>query len=76
LGSVVLGVLKVQVVFAVLEELRCSNVHANFDFASVASFCDCLLEKSKSFIVVLDAGSETTFISDVGCVQAVLLLDD
>jgi len=38
-------ILEVQVIFLFLAELRCSNIHANVNLASVTSFLNCLLQQ-------------------------------
>jgi hypothetical protein len=66
LGSIGVGVLKVQVVFAILVKLGCSDIHGNLDFSSVASRLDGNFEKLKTFLVILDVGSETTLVTNIG----------
>ena len=77
LGGIGLGVLEVKIVLAtVLEELGSSDIHADLDLAFVAGKLDGLHDELKSLLVVEDVGSESTFVTDVGSVLAVLLLDD
>jgi hypothetical protein len=68
--------LEVKVVLAVLEELRSGNVHANLDFAGVASLVDGGNQEIQTFTWVANVGCETSLITDVGGVHAVFLLDD
>ena len=74
--SLDLSLLKVQIVLSVLEELGGGDVHADFDFAGVASHGDGISDQLKTFLVILNVGCENTFITNSGGVQAELGLND
>ena len=76
LGAVVVGLLEVEVVELVLEELRSSDIHAKEDLALVAGLLDGLHNEVETLKVGENVGSETTLITDVGGVLTVLGLDD
>lgn len=75
-SGVRVGVLKVKVVFAILVEFRGGAVHADLNLAGVTSLLDGSDEQLETFLVVLDVGGETTFVTDVGGILTVLVLDD
>merc|ERR1712168_863232 len=68
-------VFEVQVIFSILEKLRSSYVHSNFDFASVSGFFNSIFTKLDSFCIILEVRCEATFISNSSSVQPVLCLD-
>ena len=76
LGAVVVGLLEVEIVELVLEELRSSDIHAKEDLALVAGLLDGLHNEVETLKVGENVGSETTLITDVGGVLTVLGLDD
>mmetsp|Transcript_22761 Transcript_22761/g.35650 ORF Transcript_22761/g.35650 Transcript_22761/m.35650 type:complete len:325 (-) Transcript_22761:275-1249(-) len=74
-GGVSVGVLEVKVVLAILVELRGGDVHADLDLAGVSSLLDGLDQEVQALLVLLDIGGETTLVTNVAGIHAVLLLD-
>merc|ERR1712168_1681762 len=68
-------VFEVQVIFSILEKLRSSYIHANFDFSSVSGLFNGIFAKFNSFCIILEVWCETTFISYSSSVQPVFCLD-
>lgn len=68
--------LKVKVVLAVLEEFRGSNVKTDLDLASVTGLLDSLGKEFERLLSTRDIGGKTTFVTDVGGVNTVLLGND
>lgn len=76
LGLVRVGVLEVEIVLAVVEELGGSNIHTNLDLVSVTGLGNGSLQELKTLGVVLNVGGESTLVTDVGGILTVLGLDD
>ena len=70
-----LGILEIQVIFAVLKELAGGDVHPDEDLALVAGLLDGLHQQLQRLAVVLEVGGEAALVTDSGSVKAVLLLD-
>lgn len=68
--------LEVKVVLALLEELRGSNVKTDLDLASVTGLLDSLSKEVERLLSTRDIGGKTTFVTDIGGVNTVLLGDD
>jgi hypothetical protein len=66
-------VLEVQIVLAVLEELRRGDVEGYFDFAFITGFFDGLGQKLKGFLSTRDVGSKTTLVSDIDSYSTCIL---
>lgn len=65
-----------EVVLAVLVELGRGDVETDLDLASVAGVLDGLGEEVERLLGALNIRGESTLVTDVGGVDAVLLLDD
>jgi hypothetical protein len=65
-----------KVVLSVLVELGGSNVKTDLDLAGVTSLVDSLSEDLKGLLSTSNVGGESSLVSDVGSVNAVLLLDN
>ncbi|TMW49879.1 hypothetical protein DOY81_005060 [Sarcophaga bullata] len=76
LGFVAVGVLEIQIVGTILEEFRCGNIHADFNLAGVTAQSDGIDDKTQGFLVGLNVGCKTTFITDSGSIQTEFILDD
>ena len=76
LGGIRVSRLEVEIVLAILVELGGSDIHADLDLVGVTGVGDSGLQELKTLSVVLNVGSESTLISDVGGILTVLLLDD
>ncbi|GMT15290.1 hypothetical protein PFISCL1PPCAC_6587, partial [Pristionchus fissidentatus] len=75
LGRIGGGVLEVEIVLALLVELRGGNVHTDRDLSSVASLGDGSIQQVESLLVVLNVGGESSLISDGSRVKTVSLVD-
>ena len=76
-GTVVTFGLEVEIVALVFgQEFRRRDVHTDLHLAGVASLFDRFNEEVETFLVVLNVRRETTFVTDVARILAVLLLDD
>ena len=69
-GPVVVLGLEVQVVLAVLEELRGGHVHADLDLARVARDLDRLVDEVEPLLVGADVGGKAALVADVAGVLA------
>jgi hypothetical protein len=76
LGLVRVRVLEIKIVLVILEEFRGSDIHTNLDLTSVTSLLNGFNKEIKTFLILLDVGSETTFITNVGSIETILGLDD
>ena len=65
LGPVVVLGLEVEVVLAVLEELRGRDVHADLDLAREAGRLDRLVDEVEALLVRADVGREAALVADV-----------
>eukprot|EP00045_Choanoeca_perplexa_P018631 m.293218 g.293218 ORF g.293218 m.293218 type:complete len:339 (+) comp19454_c0_seq1:41-1057(+) len=68
--------LEIQVVLAILAELRGSAIHGNLDLAGVASLFNGSNKEIQPFFVVLNGRSKASFVSNIASILAVLRLDD
>jgi hypothetical protein len=76
LGFIRVGVLEIKIVLAILVEFGSSTIHTNLDLTSVTSLFNSLDQKFKTFFILLNVRSETTFITNVGSIKTVLGLND
>ena len=49
------------------QHTRSCNIHSDFHFVSVSSFCDGFFQQFQAFTVVLDVWCKTTFIANIRC---------
>jgi len=70
LGGVRVGVLKVQIVLAVLVKLGRGNIESDLNLALVSGLLDSLRQEFQGFISSRDVGGEATFITDVDSLKA------
>ena len=62
------GVLKVQVVFAILVKFGGSDIQGNLDLSLIAGFLDSLGQKLERFVSARNVGSEATLVTNIdGC---------
>ena len=62
------GVLEVQIVFALLVKFRGSDIQSNLDLALIAGFLDSLGQEFERFFSTRNVGSEATLVTDIdGC---------
>ena len=64
-GGVGVRVLEVEVVLALLVELRRSDIECDLDLALIASLLDSLGEELEGFLSTRDVGCETTLVTNV-----------
>lgn len=68
LARIGVGVLEIEVVFAIFVELGRRDVECDLDLALVAGFLDGFLEELERFLSARNVGCETTLVTDVdGC---------
>jgi hypothetical protein len=65
LGWIRVGVLEVEIVFAVFVEFGGGNVESDFDFSFVAGFLDGFGEELEGLVGTGDVGGESTLVTDV-----------
>jgi hypothetical protein len=68
------GVLEVQIVFALLVKFRGSDVQSNLDLPLIARFLDSLGQELERFFSTRNVGSEATLVTDIdGCNKYVVI---